>query len=94
MGLGVSEIARNIRHPRFQAGSPPPVKSLFPDTRQQDGAVVVFGRQNGSWTRIATVPKTGKSTDPIDRLGRGTYTYRVCEPDTRKCSNPATVVFD
>ncbi|MBX3745421.1 MAG: PKD domain-containing protein [Verrucomicrobiae bacterium] len=44
--------------------------------------------------RIATVPNNGKYTDPIDRRGRGTYIYRVCEPGAQACSNPATVVFD
>jgi PKD repeat protein len=48
--------------------------------------------RNGA--RVAVVNNTGAYTDHIDKRGRGTYTYRICEPDTGKCSNDATIVFD
>jgi PKD repeat protein len=43
---------------------------------------------------IATVANTGAWTDPINRRGGGTYTYRVCAVGTDRCSNEATVVFE
>jgi Kelch motif len=43
---------------------------------------------------IATVPaQSGFYTDHINRNGRGTYTYRVCEAGTGNCSNQVTVRF-
>jgi len=43
---------------------------------------------------IATVPNQGGFyTDHINRTGRGTYTYRVCEAGTGNCSNQVTVTF-
>ncbi len=43
---------------------------------------------------IATVPNGGGFyTDHINRTGRGTYTYRVCEAGTGNCSNQVTVRF-
>jgi thermitase len=43
---------------------------------------------------IATVPAQGGFyTDNINRNGRGTYTYRVCQAGTGNCSNQVTVRF-
>ena len=43
---------------------------------------------------ITTVPNDGGAyTDHINRTGRGTYTYRVCEAGTGNCSNQVTVRF-
>jgi Beta-propeller repeat len=43
---------------------------------------------------IATVPNQGGFyTDHINRNGRGTYTYRVCQAGTGNCSNQVTVRF-
>jgi hypothetical protein len=43
---------------------------------------------------IATVLNNGGFyTDNINRTGRGTYTYRVCEAGTQNCSNQVTVRF-
>jgi thermitase len=43
---------------------------------------------------IATVPNQGGFyTDNINRNGRGTYTYRVCQAGTGNCSNLVTVTF-
>ena len=35
----------------------------------------------------------GNETDPINRKGSATYTYKVCAAGTDTCSNTATVVF-
>jgi thermitase len=43
---------------------------------------------------IATVPNQGGFyTDNINRTGKGTYTYRVCQAGTGNCSNQVTVTF-
>jgi len=43
---------------------------------------------------IATVANDGGFyTDNINRTGRGTYTYKVCEAGTQNCSNQVTVRF-
>ena len=43
---------------------------------------------------IATVPNDGGTyTDHINRTGRGTYRYRVCNAGSQTCSNQATVTF-
>jgi hypothetical protein len=43
---------------------------------------------------IVTVPNDGGFyTDHINRSGRGTYTYKVCEAGTQNCSNQVTVRF-
>jgi hypothetical protein len=48
--------------------------------------------RNGSI--IATVPNNGAYTDNINKKGRGTYTYKVCEAgSTTNCSNDSTVTF-
>jgi PKD repeat protein len=43
---------------------------------------------------IATTSNSGSYNDPIGDVGRGTYTYKVCEARRDTCSNEATVVFD
>ena len=54
------------------------------------GAVDIY--RNG--TLIITVPaQSGFYTDHINRNGRGTYTYRVCETGNGNCSNQVTVTF-
>ena len=42
---------------------------------------------------IANEPNDGTYTDPINRTGGGSYTYKVCEAGTAVCSNEATVTF-
>jgi serine protease len=42
---------------------------------------------------ITTVDNDGFYTDPINRRGGGSYTYRVCEAETSTCSNTVTVTF-
>ena len=42
---------------------------------------------------IVTTLNNGFYTDHINRTGRGTYTYRVCEAGTGNCSNQVTVKF-
>ncbi len=43
--------------------------------------------------KIATTANDGSYTDNIDKVGGGSYTYKVCEAGTTTCSNEATVVF-
>jgi len=43
--------------------------------------------------RVATVPNDGAHTDPIDRKGRGSYRYRVCQEGSGVCSNEVTITF-
>jgi len=43
--------------------------------------------------KVLSTPNDGAETDPINRKGSGTYTYKVCEAGTTSCSNTATVVF-
>jgi hypothetical protein len=40
-----------------------------------------------------TTANDGTETDPINKKGSGTYTYKVCVVGTTTCSNTATVVF-
>ncbi|WP_407278899.1 S8 family serine peptidase [Aromatoleum evansii] len=47
--------------------------------------------RNGSI--LTTTGNDGAYTDPINRTGGGSYTYRVCETGTATCSNEAVVVF-
>jgi len=43
---------------------------------------------------IVTVPNQGGFyTDNINRNGKGTYVYRVCDAGTQNCSNQVTVKF-
>jgi PKD repeat protein len=42
---------------------------------------------------LITVENTGSYTDDLNKVGGGTYVYRVCEAETSTCSNDATVVF-
>jgi serine protease len=44
-------------------------------------------------TRIVTTSNDGAHTDNVDRKGGATYTYKVCEAGTMRCSNQTTVVF-
>jgi N-acetylneuraminic acid mutarotase len=54
------------------------------------GAIDIY--RNG--VLIVTVPaQSGFYTDHINRNGRGTYTYRVCEAGTGNCSNQVVVTF-
>ena len=46
-------------------------------------------RNSTKWT----TQNDGSETDPINKKGSGTYTYKVCAADTTTCSNTATVVF-
>lgn len=47
--------------------------------------------RNGSI--VATTQNDGAYTDPINRTGGGSYTYKVCEAGTAVCSNEATITF-
>lgn len=38
-----------------------------------------------------TTANSGAYTDPIDKRGKGTYTYKVCKQGTTTCSNKVTV---
>lgn len=49
--------------------------------------VVVY--RNGA--TVASTPNDGSHTDPIDRKGSGTYTYRVCSSGT--CTRDAVAAF-
>ncbi|MBW8005077.1 MAG: hypothetical protein FVQ06_04745 [candidate division NC10 bacterium] len=42
-------------------------------------------------TKITTPSNSSSYTDHINKRGRGTYTYQVCEAGTSTCSNKATV---
>ena len=42
-------------------------------------------------TKITTPSNNGSYTDHINKRGKGTYTYQVCEAGTSTCSNKATV---
>src|SRR5204862_144433 len=47
-------------------------------------------RNSTKWT----TPNDGSETDPINKKGSATYTYKVCDAgSTTNCSNTATVVF-
>ena len=46
-------------------------------------------RNSTKWTTA----NDGSETDPINRKGGGTYSYKVCAVGTTTCSNTATVVF-
>jgi PKD repeat protein len=45
-------------------------------------------------TLSTTTANSGSYNDPIGTVGRGTYTYTVCEAGSNTCSNEATVVFE
>ncbi|WP_018987758.1 S8 family serine peptidase [Aromatoleum toluclasticum] len=51
----------------------------------RNGTKIVAGQSNGSGTNTYT--------DPINKTGGGTYTYKVCDAGTASCSNEAVVVF-
>jgi hypothetical protein len=42
---------------------------------------------------VLTTANDGSQTDPINRKGSGSYTYKVCESGTTTCSNLVNVVF-
>jgi subtilisin family serine protease len=46
-----------------------------------------------SGARIVTTANDGAHTDNVNRKGSATYTYKVCEAGTTRCSNQTTVVF-
>ncbi len=48
--------------------------------------------RNGARVMTAT-PNDGFETDPINRKGSGSYTYKVCAAGTSTCSNSAVVIF-
>jgi thermitase len=37
--------------------------------------------------------QSGFYTDHLNRNGKGTYTYKVCEAGTSNCSNQVMVIF-
>jgi PKD repeat protein len=43
--------------------------------------------------KITTTANDGAYTDNINLKGSGSYTYKVCEAGTTKCSNQSTVIF-
>jgi len=47
--------------------------------------------RNNVW--VMTTANDGSQTDPINRKGSGTYSYKVCEAGTATCSNVVNVVF-
>jgi thermitase len=49
--------------------------------------------RNGSVVSSAGESNDGAYTDPINKNGGGSYTYRLCEAGTDTCSNDAVVVF-
>ena len=53
---------------------------LFVDV-YRDGVIVVTTANDGSYT------------DSIGKKGGGTYTYKVCEENSARCSNELTVSF-
>ncbi len=53
------------------------------------GSVDVY--RNGS--RVMSTANDGAETDPINKKGAGSYTYRVCAQGTTTCTNNAQVSF-
>jgi thermitase len=49
--------------------------------------------RNGAIVSAAAESNDGAYTDPINRNGSGSYTYKLCEAGTATCSNEAVVVF-
>jgi len=43
---------------------------------------------------IATTGNDGSHTDPIDRTGNGSYSYKICNAGTSTCSNQVQVTFN
>jgi hypothetical protein len=44
-------------------------------------------------SKIVTIANNGSYKDNIDKVGGGSYIYKVCEADTETCSNEPTVTF-
>jgi hypothetical protein len=44
-------------------------------------------------TKVMTTANDGVATDPINKKGSATYTYKVCAVGTTTCSNTASVAF-
>ena len=44
-------------------------------------------------TEVTTTANDGAHTDNIDNKGGGSYTYKVCDTGSDRCSNPVTVSF-
>jgi hypothetical protein len=42
---------------------------------------------------VTTTANDGNATDPIDKKGNGSYTYKVCAAGTSTCSNAVSVAF-
>jgi hypothetical protein len=42
---------------------------------------------------ITTVPDSGSYTDNTGEKGNATFTYKVCDANTQRCSNQVTVRF-
>ena len=47
--------------------------------------------RNGA--KVMTTANDGAATDPINKKGAGSYTYRVCAAGTTTCTNTAQVTF-
>jgi hypothetical protein len=47
--------------------------------------------RNGS--QVMVTANDGRETDPVNRKGGGSYTYKVCESGTSTCSSSVTVSF-
>ena len=43
--------------------------------------------------KVMNTANDGVATDPINKKGSATYTYKVCAVGTTTCSNTASVVF-
>ena len=43
--------------------------------------------------KAMTTANDGSETDPINKKGAGSYTYKVCDAGTSNCSNTVTVTF-
>jgi len=44
-------------------------------------------------SKAMTTANDGSETDPINKKGAATYTYKVCDAGTTNCSNTVTVTF-
>jgi hypothetical protein len=44
-------------------------------------------------TKVKTTSNNGNTTDPIDKKGNGSYTYKVCAAGSSTCTNQQTVSF-
>ena len=71
------------------------LKGLQKADLQWSGATATFVDiwRNGSVVSAAGESNDGAYTDPINKNGGGSYTYRLCEAGTATCSNEAVVDF-